>query len=97
MSRIKIDNGSNDPADWSRSLLLVAYREKEKEITELKEANRWRSVEDEPEEGEEFLIRVESGEIYIAYFDGINWSMRQKGLAVTHWRPLPVPAVEGGE
>jgi len=76
---------------------LSVYNKLKAELQELKEATRWRKVEDElPEHKSDVLIRLKRGETRIVTFIDFTKTF-ECGIRheyfdtqdITHWQPLP--------
>ena len=86
---VEYDNtGKHDLAQiYLKSEADKVIAEKDKAISELKEAQRWRKFPDEkPTEDIKFLVINEKGMLQCCYYSPI---LEEFQIPVTHWMPLP--------
>lgn len=86
-----------DYKEWMTEPIVkfqTEFQEMKKELAELKDATRWRSVEEDPEECQECLVIREGEGMEMGMYSNRGYHCASGYYSdVTHWMPLP----KGGE
>ncbi len=98
---LKLEKELADYKDWMTEPIVkfqTEFQEMKKELADLREATRWRAVEDElPESKGSYLVMIgNQDESTNAYYTGIENRWEISSFA-THWMPLPKAKQEGAE
>ena len=71
------------------------------ELAQLKAAQEWRDIKEEPEENGRYLVIYESAsksDVFIADYDDVDgWLNKVRGTELTHWKPITPPQTEPEE
>jgi transcriptional regulator with XRE-family HTH domain len=64
------------------------------DVDKLLPVRRWISVDEGlPEEGKQVLVCTRRGTVFTSHYDHGRWHVAYS-VTITHWMPLPPPAIE---